>query len=108
MSTYKAQFRKVHKKLLEAAQDYKTPIAIDDFLMGVMQELYPEETETISINTLEWIDDNPPEYCWVSIPAIFDIVENKKQFISDFELALAVAPKLRDLKKIVEHVKKSR
>ena len=108
MSTFKAQFRKVYKKLREASQDPKRKVEIDDFVEGVMRELYPEETEDLSIKKLEWIDDKPPEYCFVTIPEIFDIVENKKQFISDFELALAVTPKLRDFKKIVDHVKKSR
>ena len=108
MSDLQAEFERVFQKLEEAYDDRYITLETYDRIEYVMRELYPDEAKIVSVKNGDMDEDDPPERSWATIPEIFDVVENKKQFISDLDIALAITPKHRHSSDIVEAVERLR
>jgi len=108
MSDLQAEFDKVFQKLEEAYDERYITLETYDRIEYVMRNLYPDEAKIVSVKNGDLDEDDPAEMSWATIPEIFDVVENKKQFISDLDIALAITPKHRHTSDILEHIERSR
>lgn len=108
MSDFQAEFEKVIQALEEAYEDRFITLKTYDLIADVMRTLYPDEAKAVSVENGDMDEKDPPEMSFTNIEEIFDVVENKKQFISDLDVALAVTPKHHYLSDIVEHIKSFR
>ena len=108
MSDLQAEFDKVFQKLEEAYDERYITLETYDLIEGVMRTLYPDEAKIVSVKNGDMDEDDPAERSWATIPEIFDVVENKKQFTSDLDIALAITPKYHYSSDIVEHIERSR
>ena len=108
MSDLQAEFDKVFQKLEEAYDARYITLETYDRIEYVMRALYPDEAIIVSVKNGDMDEDDPPERSWATIPEIFDVVENKKQFISDLDLAIAITPKHHHFNDIVEHIERFR
>jgi hypothetical protein len=108
MSDLQAEFDKVFQAMKEAYDDRYITLETYDLIEGVMRTLYPDEAKAVSVENGDMDEKDPPEMSFATIEEIFDVVENKKQFISDLDVALAVTPKHHYLSDVVEHIKRFR
>jgi hypothetical protein len=108
MSDLQSEFEKVFQKLEEAYDDRYITLETYDLIEYVMRDLYPDEAKSVSVKNGDMDEDDPPERSWATIPEIFDVVENKKQYISDLDTAIAITPKHRNFSDIAEHIKRLR
>lgn len=108
MSDLQAEFEKVFQALEEAYEDRYITLETYDLIEDVMRALYPDEAKAVSVKNGDMDEDDPAEMSFATITEIFDVLENKKQFISDLDVALAVTPKHHYLSEVVEHIKRFR
>ncbi len=108
MSDLQAEFEKVFQALEEAHEDQYITLETYDLIGGVMRALYPAEAKAVSVANGDISEDDPAEMSFATIKEIFDVVGNKKQFIADLDVALAVTPKHNYLSDVVEHIKRFR
>ena len=108
MSDLQAEFDKVFQKLEEAYDDRYITLETYDRIEYVMRNLYPDEAKIVAVKNGDMDEEDPAEMSWATIPEIFDVVENKKQFISELDVALAVTPKHHYLSDVVDHIKRFR
>jgi hypothetical protein len=108
MSDLQAEFDKVFLAMKEAYDDRYITLETYDLIEDVMRTLYPDEAKAVSVENGDMDEKDPPEMSFATIEEIFDVVENKKQFISDLDVALAVTPKHHYLSDVVEHIKRFR
>jgi hypothetical protein len=108
MSDLQAEFDKVFQKLEEAYDDRYITLETYDRIEYVMRNLYPDEAKIVAVKNGDMDEEDPAEMSWATIPEIFDVVENKKQFISDLDIALAITPKHHHFSDIVEAIERLR
>jgi hypothetical protein len=108
MSDLQGEFDKVFQAMKEAYDDRYITLETYDLIEDVMRTLYPDEAKAVSVENGDMDEKDPPEMSFATIEEIFDVVENKKQFISDLDVALAVTPKHHYLSDVVEHIKRFR
>jgi CRISPR/Cas system type I-B associated protein Csh2 (Cas7 group RAMP superfamily) len=108
MSDLQAKFEKVFQKLEDAYDGRYITLETYDRIEAVMRELYPDEAKSVSVKNGDMDEDDPAERSWATIPEIFDVIENKKQFISDLDIALAITPKHHHFSDIVEAIERLR
>ena len=108
MSDLQAEFDKVFQKLEEAYDERYITLETYDRIEYVMRALYPDEAKIVAVKNGDIDEDDPAEMSWATIPEIFDVVENKKQFISDLDIALAITSKHHHTSDVVEHIKRFR
>jgi hypothetical protein len=108
MSDLQGEFDKVFQAMKEAYDDRYITLETYDLIEDVMRTLYPDEAKAVSVENGDMDEKDPPEMSFATIEEIFDVVENKKQFISDLDVALAITPKHHYLSDVVEHIKRFR
>lgn len=108
MSDLQAEFDKVFQAMKEAYDDRYITLETYDLIESVMRALYPDEAKAVSVENGDMSEDDPAEMSFATIEEIFEVVENKKQFISELDVALAVTPKHHYLSDVVDHIKRFR